>query len=71
MSEYYKHSAANVHHIAKRRRLRVKGKNELASYGIGLGITLAGINLNEADFLLSITIGPSIMCAAQISTKTP
>ena len=35
---------------------------------VGLGITLAGINLKEAAFLLSISIGPSIMRAAQIST---
>ena len=38
---------------------------------VGLEITLAGINLKEAAFLLSITIGPSMLRAAQISTKTP
>jgi len=37
---------------------------------VGLEITLAGINLKEAAFLVSITIGPSMMRAAQISTKT-
>ena len=40
------------------------GTYELASYVVGSGITLAGINLKEAAFLVIITIGPSIMRAA-------
>ena len=43
---------------------------QLASYVVGLEITSAGINSKEAAFLLSITIGPSMMREAQISTKT-
>ena len=47
------------------------GTYELASNVVGSGITLAGINLRKAAFLVIITIGPSIMHAGYISTKMP